>query len=340
MSSGSTYDSSGTSVTGTYGTLTIGADGSYTYTADQAAADALDDTETATDTFTYTVTDENGATATATITITVNGSNDAPVARNDTGTVEEDATLTVSDGDNANAVSAATYVDAFDISSQEFNPQGFTFSNDGTKMFLTGNNGDDVNEYTLTTGFDVSTASFVDSFDISSQELGPRDLAFSADGTKMFVVGVIGDDVNEYTLSTAFDVSTSSFVDSFDISSQENSPTGLAFNNDGTKMFIAGNGGDDINEYTLTTGFDVSTASFVDSFDVSSQDTAPNGLTFNSDGTKMYVVGNQGNDINEYDLTLGFDVSTASFVGALDVSSQDSAPKAISFSHDLSLIHI
>ncbi len=334
VSSGSTYQSSGTSVTGTYGTLTIGADGSYTYIADQSAADALDDTETATDTFTYTVTDENGATATATITITVNGSNDAPVARNDTGTVEEDATLTVSDGDNANAVSAATYVDAFDISSQEFNPQGFTFSNDGTKMFLTGNNGDDVNEYTLTTGFDVSTASFVDSFDISSQELGPRDLAFSADGTKMFVVGVIGDDVNEYTLSTAFDVSTSSFVDSFDISSQENSPTGLAFNNDGTKMFIAGNGGDDINEYTLTTGFDVSTASFVDSFDVSSQDTAPNGLTFNSDGTKMYVVGNQGNDINEYDLTLGFDVSTASFVGALDVSSQDSAPKAISFSHD------
>ena len=80
-------------------------------------------------------------------------------------------------------------------------------------MFLTGNNGDDVNEYTLSTGFDVSTASFVDSFDISSQEGGPRYLAFSADGTKMFVVGVLGDDVNEYTLSTAFDVSTSSFVD-------------------------------------------------------------------------------------------------------------------------------
>ena len=58
-------------------------------------------------------------------------------------------------------------------------------------MFLTGNNGDDVNEYALSTGFDVSTASFVDSFDISSQEKGPRDLAFSADGTKMFVVGGI-----------------------------------------------------------------------------------------------------------------------------------------------------
>ena len=334
VTSSSTYSSNGTSVVGTYGTLIIGADGSYTYSADQSAADALDAGETADDVFTYTVTDENGATTTATLTITVSGANDGPVARDDTGTVKEDATLTVSDGDNANAVSAATYVDGFSISSQENNPQGFRFNNDGTKMFVIGSNGDDVDEYTLSTGFDVSTASFVDSFDISSQETGSRDLAFSNDGLKMFVVGVQGDDVNEYTLSTAFDVSTASFVDSKDISLQEANPTGLAFNNDGTKMFVAGNAGDDVNEYTLSTGFDVSTASFVDSFSVASQDTQPNGLSFNSDGTKMYVVGNQGNDINEYDLSLGFDVSTASFVGALDVSSQDSAPKAINFNND------
>ena len=42
VSSGSTYESSGTQIVGTYGTFTIGADGSYKYTADQTAADALD----------------------------------------------------------------------------------------------------------------------------------------------------------------------------------------------------------------------------------------------------------------------------------------------------------
>ena len=338
VSSGSTYDSSGTSVTGTYGTLTIGADGSYTYTADQAAADALDDTETATDTFTYTVTDENGATATATITITVNGANDAPVARNDTGTVEEDATLTVSDGDNANVVSAASVVDSTYIAAntQARGPQGFRFSNDGTKMFVVGNNTDAVSEYTLSTAFDISTASFVDNFDFSSQESSPRDLAFNTDGTKMFILGVDGDDVTEYTLSTAFDASTASHVSGgeFDISSQDDFGTGLSFNGDGTKMFISGNDDDDVNEYTLSTAFDVSTASFVDSFSVSSQDSHIQGLTFNPNGTKMYLVGDQGNDINEYDLTLPFDVSTASFVGALDVSSQDTSPKAVGFNHD------
>ncbi len=338
VSSGSTYDSSGTSVTGTYGTLTIGADGSYTYTADQAAADALDDTETATDTFTYTVTDENGDTATATITITVNGANDAPVARNDTGTVEEDATLTVSDGDNANVVSAASVVDSTYVAAntQARGPQGFRFSNDGTKMFVVGNNTDAVSEYTLSTAFDVSTASFVDNFDFSSQESSPRDLAFNTDGTKMFILGVDGDDVTEYTLSTAFDASTASHVSGgeFDISSQDDFGTGLSFNGDGTKMFISGNDDDDVNEYTLSTAFDVSTASFVDSFSVSSQDSHIQGLTFNPNGTKMYLVGDQGNDINEYDLTLPFDVSTASFVGALDVSSQDTSPKAVGFNHD------
>ena len=58
----STTSSDGTSVTGTYGTLVVGADGSYTYVADQDAADALDANETATDSFTYTVSDGNGVT--------------------------------------------------------------------------------------------------------------------------------------------------------------------------------------------------------------------------------------------------------------------------------------
>jgi len=45
-------------------------------------------------------------------------------------------------------------------------------------MFITGNDGDDVNEYTLATAWDVSTASFVDSFSIASQEIGPTCIAF------------------------------------------------------------------------------------------------------------------------------------------------------------------
>ena len=49
VASSSKYNSNGTTVTGTYGQLTIGADGSYIYTANQSAADDLDASDTATD---------------------------------------------------------------------------------------------------------------------------------------------------------------------------------------------------------------------------------------------------------------------------------------------------
>ena len=45
---------------------------------------------------------------------------------------------------------------------------------------------------------------------------------------------------------------------------------------------------------------DVSTISIVDNFDMSSEEDKVNGLEFSTDGTKMYMVGSTGNDINEY----------------------------------------
>jgi len=113
----STSASNGTSVTGTYGTLTVGEDGSYTYTADQSAADALDAGDTATDSFTYTISDGKGGTDTATLIITVTGTNDTPVATNDTGSVNEDATLTVSSAGSGVVQDNDTDADADDTAS-------------------------------------------------------------------------------------------------------------------------------------------------------------------------------------------------------------------------------
>ena len=126
----------------------------------------------------------------------------------------------------------------------------------------------------------------------------------------MFVVGDNGNEINAYTLSTGFDLtSTVTHVDSFDISGQDTTPQFIKFNNNGTKMFVIGNTGDDINSYTLSTGFDLTTATFNDingdgtGFDITDQDGVPRGLTFNNDGTKMFVVGDNGNEINSYTLS-------------------------------------
>ena len=188
-------------------------------------------------------------------------------------------------------------------------------------------------------------------FSINDQESSPEGFDFNNDGTKMYLLGTSGDDVNEYTLSTAFDVSTATHRDfnndgtGFSVAAQDATPTDVAFNNDGTKMFVTGTAGDDVNEYTLTTGFDVSTATHRDfngdgtGFSVAAQEGTPTGVAFNNDGTKMLVLGFDGRDVNEYTLSTGFDVSTASHRNfnndgtGFDVSDQDSIHEAFAFSN-------
>ena len=179
----------------------------------------------------------------------------------------------------------------------------------------------------------TTNATFVDSFSVAGQETSPLGLAFNTDGTKMFVTGGVGQDVNEYTLSAGFDVSTSTFVDSYNVSAQVAAPYGLTFNTDGTKMYVVDFvGGKDVNEYTLSTGFDVSTSSFSQSFSVSSQIANPVGIDFNTDGTKMFVIGNSG--VYEYTLSTGFNVSTSTYSQTFSVASQESSPTGVVFNSD------
>ena len=231
-------------------------------------------------------------------------------------------------------VSTGSFVDSFSVASQDGNPNGLAFNDDGTKMYITGRSSDAIFQYALSTAFDVSTASYTQNFSVSSQAGNPSGLAFNANGTKMFIVDFDGDDVNEYALSTGFDISTASYTQNFSVSSKETSPQDVVFNSDGTKMFITGNSSDFVHQYALTTGFDISTASFTQSFDFGSQESAPRGLAFNLDGTKMFMVGTTGQDVNEYALTTGFDVSTASYTQNFSVSGQDTAPKSVRFNND------
>ena len=153
----------------------------------------------------------------------------------------------------------------------------------------------------------------------------------------MFVIGWEGDDVNEYTLSTAWDVSTATFVDKTTVmkSSVDDDARDVEFNSDGTKMFVLGRNKEKVYAFSLTTGFDVSTASSVNNFSVKSEEVAANGLEFNLDGTKMFVLGSGVNTsdtdyVNVYTLSTGFDLSTAEYAGDGERFSVN----------DLSLIHI
>ena len=237
-------------------------------------------------------------------------------------------------------VSTATYTGVtFGVSGQDQAPKGVAFSNNGARMFVIGSQNEAIYEYTLSTPFKLSTATYNGNTEILLlPNTFPTGMAFSNDGTKMFVAGDEADNIHEYTLSTPFDVSTASHVDSLHVYAQEEKPQGVAFSNDGAKMFVVGNDGQEINEYTLTTPFDLTAPPFANfTFSVSGQDTEPEGMAFSNDGAKMFVVGNFGNAIYEYTLTTPFDLSTASHAGPeekFSVAGQDENPSGMAFSND------
>jgi len=61
-------------------------------------------------------------------------------------------------------------------------------------------------------GAGATDCAHVGPFSVATQETVPEGIAFSKSGEKMFIVGSNGDDVNEYTLTTAWDISTASFT--------------------------------------------------------------------------------------------------------------------------------
>jgi DNA-binding beta-propeller fold protein YncE len=221
--------------------------------------------------------------------------------------------------------------DYFSVLTEETSPTGLFFKDDGTKMYITGTVGDDVNEYSLSTEWNISTASYVQNFSVSTEETIPQGLFFKNDGTKMYIIGSSGDDVNEYSLSTGWDISTASYSQNFSVSTEETSPTGLFFKPDGAKMYITGSAGDDVNEYSLSTVWDISTASYVQNFSISAQDFVPQDLFFKYDGTKMYIVGENNNKIYEYSLSTAWDISTASYLQDFSVGQQEIVPRGLFF---------
>jgi hypothetical protein len=230
---------------------------------------------------------------------------------------------------NVNVISASYDSVSFSIAGEETNPTDLFFSPDGLKMYVIGTTGDDVNEYNLSTAWVVSSAVYSTVFSVAGQDTAPQGLFFRADGAKMYLLGATNDAVFQYTLSTPWSVATASY-DSISFSvAAEATPSGLWFKPNGLSMYMVGSTGDTVYQYTLSTAWNVSTATFLQSFSVSGQETIPNGVVFTGDGSRMFVIGNTGDDVNQYNLTTPWDISTSAFVNVFSISGQDAAPTGI-----------
>ena len=195
---------------------------------------------------------------------------------------------------------------AQDLEGMFFKPDGLTF------YALTRQNADSVEQYSLTTAWDISTVNTtpVNSFTTSSQENAAQGLSFKADGTRMYVVG-INDVLYEYSLSTAWDISTASYNSVSKTLSTDNGPTDLFFKPDGTKFYVTES--NYVYEYSLSTAWDITTASLTTksaAFSTKGGATSTTGVYLNGDGTALFTASAGTHRVYQYPLSTPYAVSS------------------------------
>jgi hypothetical protein len=246
------------------------------------------------------------------------------------GTGKDIITYTLS---TANDITTASFTRGVAVDGYETAPRGVEFKTDGTKMFVTGYTNDNVLEYGLSTAWNTSTSTYTTAFSVSSQDGAPVGIRFKSDGTKMYMLGQITDTVYQYSLSTAWDVSSASYDSvSFSVNSQESAPADIYFSSDGTKMFAIGESSNTVFQYTLSTAWDLSSASYSsNSFSVASQETVSQGLVFSNSGNEMFVVGENTDTVYQY--------STLAYPNQMNKTQLDAIPDANHFTlaNDLDL---
>lgn len=173
----------------------------------------------------------------------------------------------------------------------------------------------------------------------SAALLQPRDLFFKSDGTVMYVLGGVGPKVYQFALTTAWDISDIVYTGSFDLADKEITPQGIFISSNGQNMFVIGTGAadDDLDartvfKYTIPggTAWDVTTASY-DSLFVATDVATPSGITFNTSGTKMFIVGSTDAAVYQYNLGVAWNLGTAALATSYSVVSQENFPSGITF---------
>ena len=254
---------------------------------------------------------------------------------------------------------AVLYKDAADYSHVRFDRMNLTGTDrafgifihpEGTKFYLIQEN-TSIREMNLSTPYDISTrSSFTASLSFGTGNDGARSMFFKPDGTKLYISD-IDDHLYEYTLTTAWDISTGSLTQSKDLQAPFNILWGNFFKPDGTKFWGCDPSLDRAKGFDLTTAWDISTinVSSLESsalLDVSPLSaTGPRSLWWSNDGTKVYIVDVARDDVMMWNASTPWDTtaitnSTGDPDSVLDISSFENIPLSLCFSADGKYMYI
>lgn len=216
----------------------------------------------------------------------------------------------------------------YDVSAEVQNASALSVKNNGGKVYVMGNLR--IYQYDLSADWDLSTASYDDvSYDgIVDQDSDPTGLFMRRDGRKMYVLGEGNRSVYEYDVpSTSWGVSAVQHEGNvFEFPNlQYKKYEGVTFGKSGEKFYGVGEdtGETDtspnpaeIVQYEVPSPYEVnSIETNPRKLEVESEDQKPVDVSFKSDGTKMYVLGSDTDEIYEYVLSVPWDIESAYYTG-------------------------
>jgi hypothetical protein len=206
-------------------------------------------------------------------------------------------------------------------------------SPNGRYIYLGGTLRDQAQQFTMVNEWDISTETTNNLFSPGYEQQNKRleniktigsgdsivwGCEFNGDGTKFYMVGQSDDYIQQFSLSTAYNIGTASYDGYYDVGADGyGRPTAIRWNNNGTKFFLVSYGNraswaDYVVEYSVSNAYDVTSGTITEetALDIRTYEGVPSDVAFNSDGTKMFIIGTNGDEINEWSLSTGFDLSS------------------------------
>lgn len=225
---------------------------------------------------------------------------------------------------------------------------GLTFSDDGLHLYACGVAGtiftDNMVHIDVAVPFDLSTADLdnFEVFDTSGQTDSPSSLVLKPDGTKIFLAGGNTPTIFEYTLSTPFEFTSVLLTGTLStIGASRIDPTALDFSPDGLQVYIMGLRDSDIRQFTLSIPWDIDSLVSEFSTPQTQEASSPSGISFNKDGSILYMIGRTTNNVFQYDVQPAFDSSSIVFSGfTRSLNPPENAPTDIYLREDFSNFYI
>lgn len=209
-------------------------------------------------------------------------------------------------------ISGAAYVSNTNIVSETTEPTGLFIRPDGLKAYVVSNTSPTtVFQYSLNEAwgnsftYDSVSLNVSGTSDANATSVGATDIAFSPDGRYFFLTTDADTDarVHRYELSTPWDLTTGAYSGNTYLNEGvQITPTGIAFADSGTLMYILGSQFDKIDTFRLSIPWNLATVQPLGSsvVNASGGETNPNAMYFKPDGSKVYVVGTGLDTIHEY----------------------------------------